>query len=437
MKKVIIAVLVLAALAAIVGLSLRGAGRDKGTKVYVEEARSQSLGQVVKASGAIDPRIKVNISAHVIGKIERLYVEEGDRIEKGQPFLTLEKEAYIAERDRWAAQLRRNQTDIRQAEVSLADARLKLDRARRLQGEGIVTREQLESAELSFASAELHLEDARDAVRQTQANVEKARDDLSKTTIFAPLSGRVVALNAEEGEVVVSGTMNNAASVIGTIADLSEILANVDVDETEIVSVRPGQRASIRVDALPDRVYHGRVVKIGSSGFSKPAQPDVTFFDVEILLDDPSEDLRPEMSLRAEIETRPAASTLAVPIQAVVQRERKAGDKSGNRAGGEVRSASSNGAAVPEDDGEIKVVYVVENGRAHERPVRTGVSDETHVEILEGLKPGEKVVTGPFRSLRDLEDDVAVKVTTADEEDKKKKDKKDDEGEAEANVEVE
>ncbi len=428
MKKIIIVVLVLAALAAIVGLSMRGAGRDKGTKVYVEEARSQSLGQVVKASGAIDPRIKVNISAHVIGKIERLYVEEGDRIEKGQPFLTLEKEAYIAERDRWAAQLRRNQTEIRQAEVSLADARLKLDRARRLQGEGIVTREQLESAELAYASAELNLEDARDAVRQTQANVEKARDDLSKTTIFAPLSGRVVALNAEEGEVVVSGTMNNAASVIGTIADLSEILANVDVDETEIVSVRPGQRATIRVDALPDRVYHGRVVKIGSSGFSKPAQPDVTFFDVEILLDAPSEDLRPEMSLRAEIETRPAASTLAVPIQAVVQRERKAGE--------EVRSASADGAAAPDDEGENKVVYVVEDGKARERVVRTGVSDETRVEILEGLKPGEKVVTGPFRSLRDLKDDMAVQVTTPDEEDKNKKDKKQDEGEAEASVEV-
>lgn len=434
MKKVIIAVLVLAALGAIIALSVRGAGRDKGTKVYVEEARNQSLGQVVKASGAIDPRIKVNISAHVIGKIERLYVEEGDRIEKGQPFLTLEKEAYIAERDRWAAQLRRNQTEVRQAEVSLADSRLKLERARRLQGEGIVTREQLESAELAYASAELHLEDAREAVRQTQANVEKSRDDLGKTTIFAPLSGRVVALNAEEGEVVVSGTMNNAASVIGTIADLSEILANVDVDETEIVSVRPGQKATIRVDALPDRVYHGRVVKIGSSGFNKPAQPDVTFFDVEILLDNPSEDLRPEMSLRAEIETRPAASTLAVPIQAVVQRDRKGGT--------EVRSASADGVAAPseeDDDGEIKVVYVVENGKAQERPVRTGVSDETRVEILEGLKPGEKVVTGPFRSLRDLKDDAAVQVTTPDEDNKtrKKKDQNDGESEDDAEVNVE
>lgn len=433
MKKVIIAVLVLAALAAIVALSMRGAGRDKGTRVYVEEARNQSLGQVVKASGAIDPRIKVNISAHVIGKIERLYVEEGDRIEKGQPFLTLEKEAYTAERDRWAAQLRRNETDVRQAEVSLADARLKLERARRLQGEGIVTREQLESAELAYASAELRLEDAREAVQQTRANLEKARDDLGKTTIYAPLAGRVVALNAEEGEVVVSGTMNNAASVIGTIADLSEILANVDVDETEIVNVKPGQQATIRVDALPDRVYHGRVVKIGSSGFSKPAQPDVTFFDVEILLDDPSEDLRPEMSLRAQIQTRPVASTLAVPIQAVVQRERKEG-------GGEVQSASAEAVAAPDEEAEseVKVVYVIENGKAVERPVRTGISDETRVEILGGLKPGEKVVTGPFRSLRDLKDGTAVRVTTPDEDGKdKKKNEQGDEGEDDADVSVE
>ena len=140
------------------------------------------------------------------------------------------------------------------------------------------------------------------------------------------------------------------------------------------------------------------------------------------------------MSLRAEIETRPAASTLAVPIQAVVQRERKAGDKAG-----EVRSASAaapDAAAASDDDGEIKVVYVVENGKASERLVRTGVSDETRVEILEGLKPGEKVVTGPFRSLRDLKDDMAVQITTPDEEDKNKKDKKDDEAEAEADVEV-
>jgi HlyD family secretion protein len=419
LKKIIIGALVLVALGVIVVVSVRGARGQKGTRVYVEAARQQALGQLVKASGEIDPRIKVNISAHVIAKIERLFVEEGDRIEKGRPFLELEKENFVAERDRWEAQLRRAQTDVRQAEVSLADARIKLERARKLQGEGIITNEQLESAQLTATSAELRLQDSREAVEQAQANLVKARDDLGKTTLYAPISGRVVQLNAEEGEVVVSGTMNNAASVIGTIADLSEILANVDVDETEIVEVRPGQRATVRVDALRNRVYHGRVVEIGSSGFNKPAQPDVTFFNVEILLDDSTEDLRPGMSLRAEIETRPPASTLVVPIQAVVQREAREAEK-------------------PEgEDEEISVVFVAENGKAVRRQVRTGISNETHVEILDGLKAGDKVVTGPYRSLRDLEGGEAVQVTTPEEDRKDKdKDKKEDDGDAEASVEV-
>lgn len=418
MKKFLIAALVVVALGVIVLVSVRKAGQQKGTKVYVEAARREELGQVVKASGEIDPRVKVNISAHVVGKIEKLFVKEGDRIEKGQPFLRLEKEAYIAERDRWAAQLRRAETEVQQSQVSLADARLKLDRAQRLQTEGILTREQLESSQLAETSAELRLQDSREAVEQAQANLVKARDDLSKTTIYAPLSGRVVKLNAEEGEVVVSGTMNNAGSVIGIIADLSEILANVDVDETEIVEIQRGQPAIVRVDALRNRTYHGHVVEIGSSGFNKPAQPDVTFFDVEILLDDPTEDLRPGMSLRAEIETRPAASTLVVPIQAVVQRE-------------PVKEQQA------EKDGEeISVVFVIQDGKARQRPVSTGISDETHVEILEGLKDGDRVVTGPYRALRDLQDGEAVQISSPEDDKKEKKDKKDDEDETNASVEV-
>jgi HlyD family secretion protein len=404
-KKILIAGLVVLALAAIVFASVRANGRDKGAKVYTDAARRQKLGQVVKASGEIDPRVKVNISAHVVGKIQKLYVEEGDRIEKGRPFLELEKEAYTAARDQWAAQLRRAQTDVRQAQVSLADTGNKLERARRLKAEGISSEQDLEAAELAQAQARLRLEDARESVQQAQANLDKARDDLAKTTIFSPLTGRVVDLNAEEGEVVVSGTMNNPGSVIATVADLSEILANVDVDETEIVNVHPGQKATIRVDALPDRTYEGRVVRVGSSGFNRPAQPDVTFFDVEILLDNPTEDLRPKMSVRAEIETREQSETLAVPIQAVVSREPLGNKKAGSGAAGS-------------DDDEVKAVFVVADGKAHQREVRTGISDETRVEILSGLKAGEQVVTGPYRSLRDLKDGDEVQITKP-EDDKK------------------
>jgi len=403
MKKLIIAALVVIVLGGIVFASLKAGGGDKGTKVYAEPAARHDIGQVVKASGEIDPRVKVNISAHVVGKIIKLYVREGERIEKGKPFLELEKQAFQAERDRWSAQLRQAQTQVQQAQVSLADARHKLERAQRLHAEGVTPAEQLEAAQLAETSARLRLDDAGQSVSQSRANLAKALDDLAKTTIYSPLSGRVVSLKAEEGEVVIPGTMNNSASVIGTIADLSEILAKVDVDETEIVSVRVGQPASVKVDALPNHSYRGRVVEVGSSGFNRPAQPDVTFFEVKILLDETGEELRPGMSVRAEIETRPAASALVVPIQAVVERTKTPDSK----------------------DEPVKVVFVVESGKGHQREVKTGISDETRVEILSGLKADEKVITGPYRSLRDLKDGDAVYVTTPEKEDTGKKEDKD------------
>lgn len=418
MKRILIAVLVLGLLAVVVFASLRGSRREKGTQVYVEAVARRDIGRVVKASGEIDPREKVNISAHVVGKIEHLFVEEGDLIRKGQPFLELEKEAYTAARDQWSAQLRKAQTEVRQAEVSLADARNKLGRARRLNQEGILSAEQLEAAELAQANAELRLEDARDSVRQARANLEKALDDLRKTTIYAPLTGRVIALNTEEGEVVVSGTMNNPASVIGEIADLSVILAKVDVDETEVVLVKPGQRARIVVDALPDKEYHGRVAEVGNKGFNRPQQPDVTFFDVEVLLDDPDEDLRPGMSVRAEIDTAVHPDALVVPIQAVVERE-----------------VTRNGGTE-----EADVVFVVREGKAVQRAVRTGISDETRVEIVSGVQAGDQVVTGPYRSLRDLEDGETVKVADQRKDERDRRRKKDEEeangGEGEVKVEV-
>jgi HlyD family secretion protein len=418
MKKALLGLVVVLALGGIVFASLRGGSGAKGTKVYVDPAVRQDIGRIVKASGEIDPRVKVNISAHVIGKIDRLYVKEGDRIERGQPFLKLEQQAFLAARDQWAAQLRKAETEAHQARVSLADSNLKLERAKKLKQEGIVSTESLEAAQLAVDQARLQLENAGESITETRANLVKAQDDLTKTTIYAPLSGRVIQLNAEEGEVVVSGTMNNAASVIGVIADLSEILAKVDVDETEVVLVRPGQSAKIRVDALPNKEYHGRVVEVGSSGFSKPAQPDVTFFNVKVLLDNPDEDLRPGMSVRAEIDTAVHPNAVVVPIQAVVERSPE--DKKDT-------PAAKDGA------GDQKVVFVVENGKAVQRPVSIGISDETRVEVVTGLKPGDKVVTGPYRSLRDLENGEAVAVTDAEKdrekarkEKQKEKDKKED-----------
>ncbi len=406
MKKIVIWTLVLLVLAAIVYASVRGQSRDKGAKVYTEEVAQRDVSQVVKASGGLEPRVKVNISAHVIGKIDKLWVQEGDRIEKGKPFLRLEQQAFLAQRDQWAAQLRSAETAVQQAEVSLADSRIKLNRAQKLSADGIATKEQLEAAQLAEASARLQLDSAREQVQSNQANLVNAQDALTKTTIYAPLTGRVIALNAKEGEVVVSGTMNNPASVIGTIADMSEILATVDVDETEIVDVKVGEPAVLKVDAVPAKEYHGKVVEVGSSGFSRANQPDVTFFKVKILLDDPDPDLRASMSVRAEIHTAAHTKSLVAPIQAVVDRE-------------PVTGADGNAGSSKKED-TVKAVFVVDQGKARQRRVTTGISDETHVELTSGVKPGERVITGPYRTLKDLKDGDAVTVSkTSEDEDRK------------------
>lgn len=412
MKKIVIGTLVLVVLAAIVFASVRAGSHDKGAKVYAEEVSRRDVSQIVKASGGLEPRVKVNISAHVIGKIDKLWVQEGDWIEKGKPFLRLEQQAFIAQRDQSAAQLRSAQTAVLQSQVSLADAKNKLNRAQKLSADGIATREQLEAAQLAEASARLQVETSREMVQQTQASLANAQDGLTKTTIYAPLTGRVIALNAKEGEVVVSGTMNNPASVIGTIADMSEILATVDVDETEIVNVKVGEAAVLKVDAIPAKEYHGKVVEVGSSGFNRANQPDVTFFKVKILLDDPDPNLRASMSVRAEIHTAAHGDALVAPIQAVVEREPLTG------SAGKAAAKSEKSSGKKADT--VKVVFVVEKGLVHQRQVATGISDETHVELASGVKPGEQLVTGPYRTMKDLKDGDAVTVSkTSEEEDRK------------------
>jgi HlyD family secretion protein len=428
-KRVLVIAGVALVLVALVFISIKAGGRQRGARVYTEEASRRDISRIVKASGQIDPRTKVNISAHVVGKIEKLYVKEGDEIAAGQPFLDLERDIFVALHDAAAAQLEILRSRLRQAELQLADSEVKLKRARRLAGEKVLSAEQLEAAELLHSSALQGLQQARDAVVQGQADLKKAREDLTKTTIYSPLTGRVIALNAKEGEVVVSGTMNNPASVIGTIADLSEVLAEVDVDETEIVHVKLGQPAKVKVDALPDRDYAAAVVEIGSSGYNRPQQPDVTFFKVKLLLEKPDDALRPGMSARAEVRTATSAAALVIPIQAVVDRPPVKDEKGAAQANGAAAATGATGSARrdgrPEE--EIKVVFVAEKDKAVQRPVTVGLSDETSVEVLTGVAENEKVVTGPYRALKKLKHGDPIKVSTESEDG----DESEDDGEAE------
>lgn len=424
MKKVLLALAIVFVLAAVAltAVFVTVGGTKKGKRIYADEVVRRDIVELVKASGEVNARVKVNISSPLIAKIEKLYVEEGDEIAAGKPFLELEKQAFVAARDDWASRLEMARNEVEQAKINLADSELKAERARRLATDGILTKEQLEAAELGLASARLRLTASQEQVVQARANLAKAQDDLSKTTIFAPLTGRVVNLQAEEGEVVISGTINNAASVIGIIADLSEILAEVDVDETEIVRVRVGQQAELSVDALPERTFKGRVMEIGSSGFNRPQQPDVTFFRVKLLFESPDAALLPGMSVRADIQTAERKDVPVAPIQAVVRRP-PPGAEVEKKEGAVVASASKKEAE------EIEVVFVIADGKAVQTPVETGLADETAVEIASGLAGGEKVVSGPYRVLKDLKNGEAVTIDDRKDEDKKPgKDDKDEDG---------
>lgn len=411
MKRALIGLVVIAGLGLIVWASLRGSGEAKGEAVYTATAATRSITRIVKASGQVDARVTVDLSAHVVAKVEILYVKEGQEVKAGQPILELEKDVFTAAVESWRAQLRQAEARAKQAAVELADAETRRRRMHRLIDEGIVATEDVESADLKQESARLQLDQAKDQVEYTQANLTKALDDLSKTTIYSPIDGRVVSLNAEPGEVVVSGLMNNPATKIATIADLSELLAELDVDENEIVAVKLGQPVSVTVDAVADRELHGKVVEVGSSGFTLPGQGDVTFFKVDVLLDEPDPDLRPGMSVRAEIKVATHDDAVVVPIEAVVERDSK-------KVEGDEAPDGDQAADVGSEEAKpVEVVYVVEDGVAHRIEVETGISTVTDVEIVSGLAPGDQVVTGPFRTLRDLEDGDPVHIE--DEKEKK------------------
>lgn len=408
-KKALIAAAAVAALALIVFFSVRG-GRAEGEKVYVQPAAARSIEAVVTAPGEVDPKLKVNISAHVIGKIEQLYFNEGDTVRKGQKLVELEKPAFLAQRDRSRAELANRRIEVTRARAAMATAQLAYDRAVKLRAQGIQAQEIYDRAQLDMENARAGFESAEEGVRQAAATLIQAETDLSRTTILAPIDGKVVQLNAHEGEVVVTGTMNNPGSVIAVIADLSQILVEAEVGETEVVGIRVGQPGKVHVDAVADKEYRGHVTEIGSSAaVRQSAGSGVRYFKVKVAIDDPDERLRPGMTSQVSIVTSSAGGAVSVPIQSVV--ERVPGAKRGEE----------------EDENENqpkrKYVFTVQNGQARMIEVKTGISDATHVAIVSGLKAGTPVVTGPFRTLKKLHDGDRVqiveetkKTTTAKEE---------------------
>ena len=412
----------------IVGASVLSRPKAKGEEVYMAKAAVRDLSSYVTATGRIEARTKVNVQSSVIGEIRELPVKEGDPVKKGDLLVQIDPERYRSEVDRLESAVRMQKIAIEQAEVSLANAERQHRRNTALFGtSGLVSQEALDRSELDVSQRTIDLKSLKEQVEQAQASLAKARDELSKTTIRAPIDGTVTKLNAERGEITLTGTMNNPGTVIMIVSDMGEILATVDVDETRVTQVQLGQPARVVVDALGEaHPYAGKVLEIAGSSAQRQGQ-QTQVFEVKIALDTVDAALRPGMTAKARIETQSAKNVVAVPIQAVMLRPVKeiadavAGvdpkdDKKDDKAKPKAEPLLAHDAKAAGKDAKVgetkECVFVVESGKVKLRPVKSGISDETSVAVLEGLKDGETVVTGPYRSMRDLKQGDQVRERT-------------------------
>jgi len=454
LQKTLIAAGAVVVVGIIIGASVLSRPKPKGEEVYMAKAAVRDLSAFVTATGRIEARTKVNVQSSVIGEIRELPVKEGDPVKKGNLLVQIDPERYRSEVDRLESAVRMQKIAIEQAEVSLANAERQHRRNTALFGtSGLVSQEVLDRSELDVSQRTIDLKSLKEQVEQADASLAKARDELSKTTIRSPIDGTVTKLNAEKGEITLTGTMNNPGTVIMVVSDMGEILATVDVDETRVTQVGVGQPARVVVDALGEaHPYSGKVIEIAGSAAQRQGQ-QTQIFEVKIALDTVDATLRPGMTSKARIETQSAKDVVAVPIQAVMLRPakevadavagvdpKKSDAKAGSKEGPLLANdgpKDADGAKAAKDSKDAKVgetkecVFVVESGKVKLRPVKSGISDETSVAVLEGLKDGETVVTGPYRAMRDLKQGDQVRERT----DKEGKDDK--EGGAKAEVKVE
>lgn len=394
MKRALIAALVLIGLVAVVWASLRGPDR-KGKPVEVEVVGRRDVVARVKATATVNPKRKVEVQSKVIGEIVSVAVLEGDTVTAGQVVLEIEKALYQAARDQARAALEQTTVNLERAQAELANEVMNLDRVSRLVGEGVLSQEALDRARLAHDSAEIAVRAQREAIEQARSAYRRAVEDLERTTIRSPMDGVVTALNVEKGETAIVGTMNFAGSVLLVIGDLSELVAEAEVAESEVVGLAPGQVAQVRVDALPDVAMEGRVVEIGSSGVR---QADVVKFRVKVALDRPDPRVRPGMTAKVEITTATAEGVLAVAQQAVQSRWLDRSDKEVARREGDASQR------------EVSAVYLFRDGKAARSEVKTGIHDELWAEVREGLVEGDTVIMGPYRTLRALKDGDSVRV---------------------------
>ena len=416
---------------------------EQGTRVSAEAIQRRDLEAIVSASGKIDPRKTVNISAQSMGRVTRLAVNEGDRVSAGQFLLQIDPVSAESAVRRDEASVNAAQTSleqarigVRSAEVALELARKNMKRQQELWDAGLTTRETLEKTQNELEASETDLRARQQEVRtreeqlqQQLAGLTSTQHNLRQARFEAPFDGIVTRRNVEVGDTAVVGTMNNPGTVLLTIADMSIIEAEIEVDETDIPLVQMGQPARITIDAIPDRTFKAHVTEIGNSpiqaaGAQPGAQRTATNFKVVVTLDEQVPEIRPGFTCTAEITTATREKAVAVPIQALSVRE-LIYDEKGNiirtprppqqrfNFGANVEPAVSANTSVELLPGqrreEAEGVFVVRDGKAMFVPVKLGIAGERYFEVTGGIEEGDRVITGPFDSVRNLFDgDVVI-----------------------------
>lgn len=377
-------------------------------EVRLEEVASRDLVAIVTASGKIEAKSKVDVSADITGRITRLTVREGDMVTKGDLLVQIDPAQYVSIVQRVEALLASSQATLLQAQANRDQARRTLDRALELRraNPNLIAAEAVEQAQQAFDVAMASYAASKSQVDQARASLQEARENLRKTSIYAPLSGRVTRLAVEEGEVAVPGTFSRETGLLLTISDLSVILAKVDVDETDVVRLSLGDSVSVQIDAFPDTSFVGRVTKVGNSAklaASAGGTDQAVDFEVEVELTNPPSDIRPDLSATARIVTDTRQGALSIPIIALTVRQHE--DVPNELTGAAVTRDSTGAVKLPEREG----VFVVQNGVAMFRPVKVGIAGEEHFEVLSGLAKGDSIVAGPYQAIRDMKDSARVK----------------------------
>jgi HlyD family secretion protein len=385
--------------------------RHAGTEVRLEHVGRRDLVSSVTASGKIEAKTSVDISADITGRIIDIAVREGDLVKRGQFLLQIDPAQYQAAVARAQGVVSSTEATLLQTRATRDQAQRAWNRARQLTelGDNLIAPETAEQARTALDVAEANYQATKAQLDQARASLQESRDNLAKTRLTSPISGRVVRLAVEEGEVAVPGTFSRETGLLMTIADLSVILAKVQVDETDVVRLTARDSVEVTIDAYRDTTYWGRVTKVSHSAKLTPTETAsgssdrAVDFDVEITLQNPPADIRPDLSCTARIITDTRDNALSIPIIALTVREH---EKIPNESEG----------APPVDTlrarfkkREAEGVFVVRNGVATFRPVKTGVAGDEYFEVVDGLREGETIVGGTYQAIRDLKDGAKVR----------------------------